>query len=61
MALHHQQFHNKSRQCIIVSLSGITGSAPRFFMGRPAALDEATMKKGQAKVVCGSNGNGSSE
>ena len=61
MTLHHQKFHNKFRACIIVSLSGITRSAPRFYMGRWAALDEATMKKRGAKGVCGSNGNGSFE
>ena len=61
MTIHHQKFHNKFRACIIVSLSGITKTAWRFFMGRPAALDEATMKKHQAKGVCGSNGNGSFE
>jgi len=61
MTIHHQKFHNKFRACIIVSLSGITRSAPRFYMGRRAALDEATMKKRGAKGVCGSNGNGSFE
>ena len=60
MTLHHQKFHNKFRACVIISLSGITRSAPRFFMGRPAALDEATIKKRGAKGVCGSNGNGPS-
>jgi hypothetical protein len=59
--LHHQKFHNKFRARIIISLSGITRSAWPFFMGRPNALDEANMKKRQAKGVCGSNGNDPSE
>ena len=36
-------------------------SAWPFSMGCPAALDEATMKKGHAKAVFGSNGNGSEQ
>ena len=52
---------NKFRARIIVSLSCITDFALAFFMGCPAALDGATMKKAQANAVCGSNGNGSNE
>ncbi len=43
------------------SLGCITESACPFRMECSAALDEATMKKGHAKAVCGNNGNGSSE
>jgi len=53
--------NNKFRARIMDSLGCITESAWPFFMGCPAALDEATMKKGHAKAVCGSNGNGSPE
>ena len=53
--------NNKFRARIIVSLTCITEFAGPFFMGCPAALDEATMKKRPAKAGCGSNGNGSSE
>ena len=53
--------NNKFRARITVSLSWITESAWPFFWGCWAALDEATLKKGLAKAVCESNGNGSSE